>query len=147
MHPALARGLGIHYFGSLSNLENFKKNITQFLTEHQVAVHITPEDKVTNGRALLKFKSYPFSLTNRIQPICISIERPFLDISVNTLGSSYWSDLLFFMFSPLTNYKLKFLPPLEKKSLTDVDYSEIVRQNIGSGLKVRSLFMERLTLG
>ncbi|XP_044270985.1 lipid droplet-regulating VLDL assembly factor AUP1-like [Tribolium madens] len=138
MHPSLARGLGIHYFGSQTNLESFKKNLVDFLSEQQVPIHFTPEEKITNGKALLKFKSYPFSLTNKVQPVCISIERPFLDLSVTTLGASYWTDVLFYMFSPLTNYKLKFLPPLEKKSLVETEYSEVVRQNIASALKVET---------
>ncbi|RZC32484.1 ancient ubiquitous protein 1-like, partial [Asbolus verrucosus] len=138
MHPALARGLGIHYFGNQTNLETFKHNVLQLLTEHQIPVHFTPEDKITNGRAVLKFKTYPFSLTNKVQPVCISIERPFLDLSVTTLGSSYWIDVLFYMFSPLTNYKLKFLPPLERKSLLEAEFSEIVRQNIATALKIET---------
>ncbi|EFA08762.1 lipid droplet-regulating VLDL assembly factor AUP1 [Tribolium castaneum] len=138
MHPALARGLGVHYFGTQTNLESFKKNVADFLSEQQIPVHFTPEEKITNGKALLKFKSYPFSLTNKVQPVCISIERPFLDLSVTTLRSSYWTDVLFYMFSPLTNYKLKFLPPLEKKSVAEAEFSEIVRQNIASALKVET---------
>jgi ancient ubiquitous protein 1 len=136
MHPAFARGLGIHHFGPAANLESFKKNVAQVLAEQQIPVHFTPEDKITNGKALLKFKSYPFSIANKVQPVCIRIERPFLDLSVTTLGSSYWSDVLFYMFSPLTNYKLKFLPPLERKSLAEGEFSEIVRQNIASTLRV-----------
>jgi ancient ubiquitous protein 1 len=138
MHPAFARGLGIHHFGPAANLESFKKNVAQVLAEQQIPVHFTPEDKITNGKALLKFKSYPFSIANKVQPVCIRIERPFLDLSVTTLGSSYWSDVLFYMFSPLTNYKLKFLPPLERKSLAEGEFSEIVRQNIASTLRVET---------
>lgn len=136
MHPALSRGLGIQYFGSQTNLESFKKKIADFISEQKIPVHFTPEEKVTNGKALLKFKTYPFFITNKVQPICISIERPFLHLAVTTLGSSYWTDVLFYMFSPLTRYKLKFLPPLEKKSVAEAEFSEIVRQNIASTLKV-----------
>lgn len=136
MHPALSKGLGLHYFGSQSNADAFKKNVTDFLADQQTPVHFMPEDKITNGKALLKFKTYPFSVTNRVQPICISIERPFLDLSVTTLGSGYWIDVMFYMFSPLTNYKLKFLPSLERKSLAEAEFSEIVRQNIATTMKV-----------
>ncbi|KAJ8955974.1 hypothetical protein NQ318_006245 [Aromia moschata] len=42
------------------------------------------------------------------------------------------------MFSPCTNYKLKFLSPLEKKSHSDAEFAEVVRQNIATALKVEA---------
>ncbi|KAG5887830.1 hypothetical protein JTB14_022688 [Gonioctena quinquepunctata] len=99
-------------------------------------LYFAPEGKPTNGKALLKFKTYPFEFTSKIQPICISIERPLLDISVTTLGTSYSSDLFYFMFCPITVYKLKFLTPLEKKCMPDTDFAEIVRKDIASALKI-----------
>ncbi|KAJ8964301.1 hypothetical protein NQ314_005001 [Rhamnusium bicolor] len=131
-------GLSTYCFGSIANFDTFKKNVYNFISEKKLPVYFAPEGKLTNGKALIKFKSYPFQFTPKVQPVCISIERPFLDISVTTLGSSYFSDVFFFMFSPLTNYKLKFLSPLEKKIQSDSEFAEIVRQNIAAALKVCS---------
>lgn len=124
-------------FGTASNIETFKKNLSQFLSVKKKPLYFTPEGKHTNGKALLKFKKYPFEVTNKIQPICISIERPIIDIATSTLGSSYFSDTFYFMFCPFTNYKLQFLASLEKKSISTDEFVEIARQNIASTLKVR----------
>lgn len=102
----------------------------------KVPVYFRPEAKITNGRALLKFKTYPFSFSSKVQPLCIEISRPYLGISVSTLGAGYWDNLFFFMFSPITVYNLEFLPVVEKKSYTDAEFAEAVRQNISSALKV-----------
>lgn len=111
--------------------------MSQFLSVKKKPLYFAPEGKPTNGRALLKFKKYPFEVTNKIQPICISIERPIIDIATSTLGSSFISDTFYFMFCPFTNYKLQFLASLEKKSISTEEFVEIARQNIASTLKVK----------
>lgn len=128
--------IGTYKFGNTGNIENFKKNLSQFLTEKKKPLHFTPEEKPTNGRALLKFKTYPFEITTKIQLICINIERPIIDIATSTLGSNYFSDVFYFMFCPFTNYKLRFQASLEKKSFSSNEFAEIARQNLASALKV-----------
>lgn len=127
-------------FGKFGNFEDFKKNLSQFLSDKKRPLYFAPEGKNTNGKALLKFKKYPFEVTNKIQPVCINIERPIIDIAISTLGSNFVSDMFYFMFCPITNYKLRFLASLEKKSISADEFSEIARQNIASALQVRSLF-------
>lgn len=128
--------MSTYYFGSVVNFDAFKKNVCKFISEKKIPLYFTPEGKLTNGKALIKFKSYPFQFATKVQPICITIERPFLNISVTTLGSSYLSDVFFFMFSPLTNYRLHFLTPLEKENYSDTEFAEVVRQRIATALKV-----------
>ncbi|XP_044754309.1 lipid droplet-regulating VLDL assembly factor AUP1-like [Coccinella septempunctata] len=137
--PLISKSLGLFEFGNTSNAETFKKNIMLIQSHEKSPLFFSPEGQVTNGKALIKFESNPFSLTNKVQPICISIERPLLDISISSLGSSPLVDLFFYMFSPLTNYKLRFLDVLEKKNLTNEEFAEIVRQNIATGLKVETV--------
>nr|CAH7742312.1 unnamed protein product [Callosobruchus chinensis] len=124
-------------FGSLSELGRFKENVQKFIVENKTPAFFTPEEKPTNGKCLLKFKTYPFQLSTKVQPICIQIERPFFNISVTVLGSSYTYDALFFMFSPITNYKIRFLDAVERKCLSDEEFAEEVRQKIGTCLKVK----------
>ncbi|CAG9861905.1 unnamed protein product [Phyllotreta striolata] len=131
-------GLSTYCFGSATNLDNFKNNIKQFMADKKIPIYFAPEEKITNGRGLLKFKTYPFEFANKVQPICIKIDRPFLDVSITTVGSTFTSDMLYYLFSPITNYKLTFLPPLEKKSMSDEEFGEIVRQNIATSLKVQT---------
>lgn len=135
---AVERVLGIstYCFGSIVNVDNFKNNLKQFMEERS-PIYFAPEDKVTNGKALLKFKTYPFEFTNKVQPICITVDRPFLDISVTVLGSSYFSDLVYYLFSPITNYRLTFLAPSERKTMTDKEFAESIRQSMATALKVQ----------
>lgn len=132
-----SRGFGARYFGSQLNLELFKKNITQWISEYKIPINFAPEGKMTNGKAVIKFKTFPFQISTKVQPVCIRIERPILDISVNTLGASHVVDIMFYMFSPFTNYSLKFLPSLENKNESPAEFAEIVRQNIAASLNVR----------
>lgn len=136
MSPLLSRVLATHYFGPVTNFDAFKSNVLRLISIEKIPVYFRPEAKITNGRALLKFKTYPFTFSSKVQPLCIEISRPYLGISVYTLGSGYWDNVFFFMFSPITVYSLEFLPVLEKKNLPETDFAEIVRQNISSALKV-----------
>ncbi|XP_023013564.2 lipid droplet-regulating VLDL assembly factor AUP1 [Leptinotarsa decemlineata] len=128
--------LSTYCFGNVTNSDNFKNSVSQFMAEKKTPLYFAPEGRATNGKALLKFKTYAFEVSSKIQPICITIERSLLDISVTTLGSSYFSDLFYFMFCPLTIYKLKFLPSLERKSTSNSDFAEIVRREIATNLKI-----------
>ncbi|XP_072378485.1 lipid droplet-regulating VLDL assembly factor AUP1-like [Diabrotica undecimpunctata] len=130
-------GLSTYCFGSITNLDNFKNNIKQFMVEKKTPLYFAPEEKLTNGKALLKFKTYPFEFANKVQPVCIRIERPFLDVAVTTVGSTFVSDMLYFLFVPITNYKLTFLAPLEKSTMSDDEFGEIARQNMATSLKVQ----------
>ncbi|CAH1998004.1 unnamed protein product [Acanthoscelides obtectus] len=124
-------------FGSISEPGRFKENVQKFILENETAAFFVPEEKPTNGKYLLKFKTYPFQLSTKVQPICIQIERPFMNTGVTVFGSSYTYDALFFMLSPLTNFKIRFLESVERKSLSDEEFSEAVRQKIAACLKVR----------
>lgn len=153
MSTVLLRALGMYDFGNIRDWEEFKKNVSLVISEKKIPVYFRPEAKMTNGKGILKFKTYPFSFSLRVQPICIEVTRPFVDISLTTLGSSYWYNVFFFMFSPCTIYNLKFLPALEKKNLSDSNFAEIVRQNIATGLNVTgrlemiAMIIEILILG
>ncbi|KAL3276256.1 hypothetical protein HHI36_020971 [Cryptolaemus montrouzieri] len=139
LQPLLSKSLGMFDFGNSSNIDTLKQNIQLIQSREKAPLYFAPEGKHTNGKALIKFEEYPFSFSTKVQPICISIERPFLDISVSSLGSSQLADVFFYMFSPLTNYKLKFLAILEKKNLSDEAFADIVRQNIALGLRVEAV--------
>ncbi|CAH0546455.1 unnamed protein product [Brassicogethes aeneus] len=131
-----SKGFGAKYFGSQSNLDTFKKTLIEWVTGNKVALNFTPEGKMTNGKGVLKFKTLPFQISTRVQPIALKIERPVLEMSVNRLGSSNLVDCIVYMFSPVTVYKLKFLPALENKSNTVQEFAEIVRQHIATSLMV-----------
>ncbi|XP_070993993.1 lipid droplet-regulating VLDL assembly factor AUP1-like [Oncorhynchus clarkii lewisi] len=73
-----------------------------------------PEEDTTNGRAgLLKFSSWPFSLTDSIQPVALQVKRPFLALST---PDSFWlTELLWTFFVPCTVYHVSWLPPVSRQ--------------------------------
>ncbi|XP_014895982.1 lipid droplet-regulating VLDL assembly factor AUP1 [Poecilia latipinna] len=75
---------------------------------------VFPEEDTTNGRAgLLKFSSWPFTLTDSIQPVALRVSRPLLSLS--TIESSWLTDLLWTFFSPCTVYHVSWLPPVSRQ--------------------------------
>lgn len=133
-----SKGMGQFFCGAESNSNDFKKNVTTLIENH-VHVYFKPEGNApTNGKALLKFASYPFQFAQKIQPVAITVTRPLLDIALTKYGASHISDMLYFMFSPLTCFKLTFLSPLEKKTIPDEEFADIVRQNLSTVLKVEA---------
>ncbi|XP_061581841.1 lipid droplet-regulating VLDL assembly factor AUP1 [Cololabis saira] len=73
-----------------------------------------PEDDTTNGRAgLLKFSSWPFSLTESVQPVALRVTRPM--ISLTTPESSWLVELLWTFFAPFTVYHVSWLPAVSRQ--------------------------------
>ncbi|XP_067313094.1 lipid droplet-regulating VLDL assembly factor AUP1 isoform X2 [Pseudorasbora parva] len=73
-----------------------------------------PEEDTTNGRTgLLKFSSWPFSVSDSIQPVALLVKRPF--VAVSTPESSWLTELLWTFFVPFTVYHVRWLPPLSKE--------------------------------
>lgn len=73
-----------------------------------------PEEDTTNGRAgLLKFSSWPFSLTDSIQPVALRVTRPL--IALSTPESSWLMELLWTFFAPCTVYHVSWLPSISRQ--------------------------------
>ncbi|XP_026214262.1 ancient ubiquitous protein 1 [Anabas testudineus] len=73
-----------------------------------------PEEDTTNGRAgLLKFSSWPFSLTDSIQPVALRVTRPL--VALSTPESSWLIELLWTFFAPCTVYHVSWLPTVSKQ--------------------------------
>ncbi|XP_074530293.1 lipid droplet-regulating VLDL assembly factor AUP1 [Halichoeres trimaculatus] len=73
-----------------------------------------PEEDTTNGRAgLLKFSSWPFSLTDSIQPVALRVTRPLITLS--TPESSWLMELLWTFFAPCTVYHVSWLPSISRQ--------------------------------
>lgn len=127
----------MQYFKTTNNIEEFKRDLSNVISESKVPIYFQPESIITNSKALLKFSVWPFTICNKVQPIAITVSRPGLDIPISTIDSTYWSDVFFFMFVPCTVYKVKFLPAVEKKGLSEASFINKVRQNIADTLKVK----------
>ncbi|KAF6739343.1 Ancient ubiquitous protein 1 [Oryzias melastigma] len=83
-------------------------------TEGTQPLLLFPEEDTTNGRAgLLKFSSWPFSLTESVQPVALRVTRPL--VSLNTAESSWLVELLWTFFVPCTVYHVSWLPPVSRQ--------------------------------
>ncbi|XP_019725354.1 lipid droplet-regulating VLDL assembly factor AUP1 [Hippocampus comes] len=83
-------------------------------TEGASPLLLLPEEDTTNGRAgLLKFSSWPFSLTDSIQPVALRVARPL--IALSTPETSWLAELLWTFFSPFTVYHVSWLPPVSRE--------------------------------
>ncbi|XP_037117467.1 lipid droplet-regulating VLDL assembly factor AUP1 [Syngnathus acus] len=83
-------------------------------TEGASPLLLLPEEDTTNGRAgLLKFSSWPFSLTDSIQPVALRVARPL--IALSTPESSWLTELLWTFFSPVTVYHVSWLPSVSRE--------------------------------
>lgn len=132
----LSTSFGLRQLGSQSvDFPSFKKNVAKTI-ESGVPIHLQPELKQTNGKAILKFTTWPFQLCKQVQPICIEVSRPFLDIKISTFDSVYWTDTIMYLFSPYTSYKLRFLPIVDQFDLSEIQFSDKVRENIARALQV-----------
>lgn len=137
---------GIQNFGSAANFESFKNNILDVISKNKEPLYFQPESTITNGKALIKFNTWPFTLCTKIQPITIKVYRPLLDISVTTATGSYWTNFFYYLFCPCTIYTLEFLNACEKKGLTDAQFAEKIRQDIASSLNVNSRSFRSLSI-
>ncbi|XP_034054833.1 ancient ubiquitous protein 1 [Gymnodraco acuticeps] len=83
-------------------------------TEGTSPLLLFPEEETTNGRAgLLKFSSWPFSLTDSIQPVALRVTRPL--IALSTPDSSWMKELLWTFFAPCTVYHVSWLPTVSRQ--------------------------------
>ncbi|XP_067373932.1 lipid droplet-regulating VLDL assembly factor AUP1 isoform X2 [Channa argus] len=73
-----------------------------------------PEEDTTNGRTgLLRFSSWPFTLTDSIQPVALRVSRPL--VALSTPESSWLMELLWTFFAPCTVYHVSWLPPVSRQ--------------------------------
>lgn len=121
-------------------MEVLKKNIAAYLTKATLPLYLQPEWKCTNGSGVLKFKTWPFALCDSVQPISIVVDRPYLGANVATADSTNLTNIFYYLFSPYTIYKFKFLPTVQKQNLSDEEFAERVRQVIAHDLKVPFCF-------
>lgn len=103
---------------------------------------VQPEPLPTNGRhLLLKFSEWPFFLESSIQPVALSVFRPF-PIAVSTVHSSGWWDLFWMFFTPITVFHARFLqvvqPELAESAAGFTGFTGRVRESLVSALQLQS---------
>ncbi|XP_026325031.1 ancient ubiquitous protein 1-like [Hyposmocoma kahamanoa] len=122
------------------------RNAAQFVRKQHFAdcpnkpVLLQPEGGPTNGKGLLKFTDWPFQIGNRVQPVAITVERLFTNVTVHRQSDARdkfpWSDALWFLCTPVTVFQLRLLPPLERLDDDDNVFAARLRQTLAEALEV-----------
>lgn len=71
-----------------------------------------PEGWDTNGKALLRYQQFLFSLDKPVLPAALSVSVPFAPIRPGMLGSTIFREILWLFFSPYYLYQVTILPAL-----------------------------------
>lgn len=133
----LAWALGLKYMGDGRNPD--VNRIRAHLENKISPIFLQPEGSCTNGKVgLLKFSPWMAKVSDKVQPVVIRTSRPsFADTACNVLGSSYISELFWFLFSPSTFFSLSYLPVIQKENEeTDESFTERVEQAIAADLGI-----------
>ncbi|XP_037092681.1 lipid droplet-regulating VLDL assembly factor AUP1-like [Pollicipes pollicipes] len=113
--------------------------VERCVTEEGRALLLQPEGANTSGRAgLLTFSAQCVPRSLEVQPVALRAQRPPLtDVSISTLASSTFSDLLYFLFVPGTLFTVSFLKPMKmQETETTAEFLERIRLAIALHLKI-----------
>ncbi|VDM43233.1 unnamed protein product [Toxocara canis] len=110
--------LGYADLGARQGRAELVRQARDFCATSAVPVLTFPEGAMTSGRrGLLKFSSWPFEVSDTVQPVLISVYRPlFGDVAHSVLGGAWWQDVLYFLFVPLTIIKVRWLSPMRRRT-------------------------------
>ncbi|XP_078261284.1 lipid droplet-regulating VLDL assembly factor AUP1 [Rhinoraja longicauda] len=97
-----------------------------------------PEDEMTNGKVgLLKFSSWAFSINSTIQPVVLTVKRPFIAVSV--VDSSWLAELLWMFFIPFTIYQVRWLPSMSQmEGESEEEFAVRVQEHLAMELGIVS---------
>uniref|UniRef100_A0A0N4ZYH6 Ancient ubiquitous protein 1 n=1 Tax=Parastrongyloides trichosuri TaxID=131310 RepID=A0A0N4ZYH6_PARTI len=118
--------LGYVDLGAKKGREEFVKQVKAYLSNKPDECNATdtslpllsfPEGCITNGnKGLLKFSSWPFEVSDTVQPIALTLHRPiFSQFKSTIIGSPWWEDVIFFMLLPVSIIHINWLSPMHKK--------------------------------
>ncbi|XP_069678256.1 lipid droplet-regulating VLDL assembly factor AUP1-like [Periplaneta americana] len=135
----LCWALGLKEFGLRQGREVLLTNIRSHFEKSTVPVLCHPEGSTTSGKVgLLKFSSWPFCLTDAIQPVAIQIWRPACsDVAASALATGIWADIFWFLFVPCTIFTLRYLPVVVKDGgESDSQFGERAAQLLAAELGI-----------
>ncbi|XP_063827876.1 uncharacterized protein LOC135077270 [Ostrinia nubilalis] len=129
--PFFASTMGIRNAAQFVRKQHFGECASQ-------PVLLQPEGGAANGRGVLRFTDWPCPLGNRVQPLAITVERPFTNVTVHRATDARdkfpWSDAWWFLWTPATVFSITLLPALERHDDDDAAFAARIRQTIADGL-------------
>jgi len=140
--PNLLRWLfGYTDLGARQGRNELVRQARQFCQDSTVPLLAFPEGAMTGGRkAMLRFSTWPFDVSDRVQPVVLTIERPlFACIAPSVLGGTWWQDVLYFLFIPLSIIRVRWLPTLRRRVDESVEtFTERAANTMASALGIRT---------
>uniref|UniRef100_A0A1I8EU59 CUE domain-containing protein n=1 Tax=Wuchereria bancrofti TaxID=6293 RepID=A0A1I8EU59_WUCBA len=113
--PSILRWcLGYKDLGARQGRAELIRRSKIFCEKNTLPLLTFPEGAMTSGSTgLLKFSTWPFEVSDSVQPVLISVYRPFFgNIAVSVLGGAWWQDVFYFLFVPFTIMKVQFFIPV-----------------------------------
>lgn len=135
----LSWGLGFKDLGVKQGRDVLIQNAQRHCQDSDLPILAHPEGATTNGRVgLLKFSTWPFSIGEPITPVILEVKRPYLlNISPSVIGSRWWSDLLWFFFSPCTIFTIRYLPAMcLEDGTSEEEFTKRVQETMASALSL-----------
>ncbi|KAK6102519.1 putative integral membrane protein [Brugia pahangi] len=120
--PSILRWcLGYRDLGARQGRAELIRRSKIFCEKNTLPLLTFPEGAMTSGSTgLLKFSTWPFEVSDSVQPVLISIYRPFFgNIAVSVLGGAWWQDVFYFLFVPFTVMKIRWLHPLHRRKSSE----------------------------
>ncbi|XP_014272264.1 lipid droplet-regulating VLDL assembly factor AUP1-like [Halyomorpha halys] len=127
---------GLHDFSQEGNiLENLKGHVER----SDIPVLFQPEETTSGKHCLLKFSTTAAKISKRVQPVAVTVERPlWANTATTILGTSAPYDLFWFLFSPYTVFKLRYLNVLHmEKDETEDAFTDRIQSTIAGALGFR----------
>ncbi|CAI4224844.1 unnamed protein product [Auanema sp. JU1783] len=138
--PSILRWcFGYADFGARSGRDELVRQGRKHIQTSELPILSLPEGAITSGKsALLKFSTWPAEVSDSIQPISLHVWRP-IQVNSSILGATWWSDVFWFMFLPMTVIHLKWLPVLRRNEDESVeDFSKRLSKSIAEDLSIQS---------
>uniref|UniRef100_A0A8C7P1R2 Lipid droplet-regulating VLDL assembly factor AUP1 n=1 Tax=Oncorhynchus mykiss TaxID=8022 RepID=A0A8C7P1R2_ONCMY len=130
---------GFMELGAISGQDEMEESLRRYCSSPKtLPLLLFPEEDTTNGRAgLLKFSSWPFSMTDSIQPVALQVKRPF--VALSTPDSFWLTELLWTFFVPCTVYHVRWLPPVSRQDEESLqEFANKVQELLATELSVVS---------
>ncbi|XP_070959545.1 lipid droplet-regulating VLDL assembly factor AUP1-like [Oncorhynchus clarkii lewisi] len=130
---------GFMELGAISGQDEMEESLRRYCSSPKtLPLLLFPEEDTTNGRAgLLKFSSWPFSMTDSIQPVALQVKRPF--VALSTPDSFWLTELLWTFFVPCTVYHVRWLPSVSRQDEESLqEFANKVQELLATELSVVS---------
>ncbi|XP_054264589.1 lipid droplet-regulating VLDL assembly factor AUP1-like [Macrosteles quadrilineatus] len=103
----------------------------------KVPLLLLPEETTTSGScALLRFSPLCANVAASVQPVCLKAWRPF-HITTTTLAASFSTDLFWFLFSPVTVFRIRYLPVIHRlENETDEEMADRIALAVAKDLGI-----------